>query len=55
MAIAFNFSETINTRKEWSDILKGKKSHQLKIFHPVKLSFKSEGEEGLPSVLVHLL
>ena len=48
LRITFDFcSETMQARREWSDIFKmlrkkKKKTHQLRILYPVKLSFQSE-------------
>ena len=44
--IKSDFSETIHTRREWSEIfnLESKKKHQPRILYPTKLSFKSKGK-----------
>ena len=45
--IKSDFSETIHTRREWSEIFNlesKKKKHQPRILYPTKLSFKSKGK-----------
>ena len=45
----YNFSETMQARREWSEIfkvLREKENHQPRILQTAKLSFKSEGEVG---------